>query len=150
MRALQNHEIRNALWIAWIESQPGTEHAHEEGGFVLQESSGTLKVERWQCGTHNEIEVPDHNGGRRNHEIIVASFHTHPNVGPGYQQEPSLTDIRAVGSDPDFAHAEYEGELVISELKVYLVPRSGQVECLGDTQKLLNHPQGGSDGNGNA
>lgn len=122
---------------AWEESQPGTEEAHEEGGFVLRNPDGTLSVERWPSGMQDQILVPPHAGGTRGGLAILATFHTHPNVGPEFDQEPSLTDIRAVRDDPNLRHTEYEGEYVIGRDGVYRIARSGRVEHLGNPAELL-------------
>ena len=101
---------------------------------------GSLTVERWPRGQGNQIGVPPHTGGMRAGRLILATFHAHPNTGPGYLQEPSLTDIRAVRDDPDLRHSGYEGEYVISSTVLYRVLTDGSVEQLGDTRKWLNIP----------
>ncbi len=68
---------------------------------------------------------------------IVASFHTHPNTGPGFLQEPSETDKRAVRDDPDLKGAAYEGELVISADWIYLIAPNGRVTVSGHTWDIL-------------
>ena len=137
MSVLDNDQVRGFLRAAWSDSQPGTPGSHEEGGFVLINNDGTLTVERWPRGQQDRIEVPNHSGGRRSGMIIVASFHTHPNPGLEFQQEPSLTDIRAVRYDPDLGHPEFEGEYVIASDHLYRVLRDGTVEDLGITRALL-------------
>jgi len=122
---------------AWEDSRAGTEDEHEEGGFVLQEADGSLSVERWPCGQQNRMVVPSHVGGMRGGKRLIATFHTHPNPGPRYEQEPSLTDIRAVRDDPDLRHAEYEGELVISAETVYQICPDGTVETVGISEDIL-------------
>src|SRR5262245_21479728 len=102
-----DNAIRELLRQAWQESDAGTERAHEEGGFVLRDEDGKLSVDRWPKGAQNEIVVPPHAGGRRLGRLILATFHTHPNPGADFQQEPSLTDIRAVCGDPDLGHPEF-------------------------------------------
>lgn len=67
----------------------------------------------------------------------MATFHTHPNTGPDYLQEPSLTDRRAVMDDPDFRVPGYFGEFVISAEKVYLIKPAGDVEEVMQTEDLL-------------
>ena len=114
MGVVSDQHVRDALRQAWVESFPGTANAHEEGGFVVQMEGGSLAVERWPQGSKREITVPAHSGGRFGGQLIVATFHTHPNPGSDFQQEPSLTDIRAVRDDPELRHVEFEGELVIS------------------------------------
>jgi hypothetical protein len=135
---LDDAGVRRLLRQAWEESRPGTNEAHEEGGFVLRNPDGSLAVERWPRGLQNQIDVPPHPGGNRAGLKIVATFHTHPNPGPGYQQEPSLTDVRAVSEDPDLRHPEYEGEYVIATERLYRILPAGGVEDLGPTGDLLN------------
>jgi hypothetical protein len=134
---LDHDSVRGFLLQAWLESQPGTTTAHEEGGFVLRNADGSLGVERWSRGAQNEILVPPHPGGKRGDLPIVATFHTHPNPGSDYQQEPSLTDIRAVRDDLDLSQPDYEGEYVISREWIYRIQKNGQVESVGETKTLL-------------
>jgi hypothetical protein len=138
VNVLNDASIRDQFRQAWLDSQPDTVDAHEEGGFILQQADGSLITERWPGGAKKQIYVPPHPGGMRGNLRIVATFHTHPNSGPNYQQEPSLTDIRGVQYDPDLSHAEYEGEYVISLALVYLIHRDGRVETVGDSKGLLN------------
>jgi len=137
MRVLDDAEIRRLLRQAWGDSRAGTPEGHEEGGFVLRAADGSLAVERWPRGISDEIVVPAHPGGRRNGLLILATFHTHPNLDPVYQQEPSLTDIRAVRLDSDLSHPEYEGEYVISQETLYLIRKDGSVEVVGPTPQVL-------------
>src|SRR5437879_10556221 len=113
MNVVDDPAIRSQWRQAWEDSAPGTREAHEAGGFVLSFSDGRLTVKRWPRGAQDEIEIPPHPGGRRGEAVIRASFHTHPNPGPDYQQEPSPTDIRALRFDRDLQHAEYDGEYII-------------------------------------
>ena len=140
MLLLDDDRICNLIRHAWQESQPGTNGAHEEGGFVVRDTDGSLRVERWPTGAQNEILVPPHPAGKRDHRVIVLTFHTHPNPGVEFQQEPSLTDIRAVCNDPHLAHPEYEGEIVIAAESIYLIRRTGEVEVIGDTNAVLKIP----------
>jgi hypothetical protein len=68
---------------------------------------------------------------------IVASFHTHPNTGADFLQEPSETDKRAVRDDPDLKGADYVGEFVIAQGTIYLIAPNGQVREVADTQALF-------------
>jgi hypothetical protein len=137
MSALDDEWICAQLRQAWLDSQPGTEAAHEEGGFIVRADGGALTVEPWPRRGENQITVPPHPGGLFGGKRIVATFHTHPNTGPEYQQEPSLTDIRAVRRDPDLRHAEYEREFVISREVLYRIHPDGTVEDLGSMTDLL-------------
>jgi len=134
---LKDSKVLDAIWQAWRDSVPGTADAHEEGGFVLRDSDGSLSVERWPRGVQDRIEVPPHPGGRVGEKVIAASFHTHPNPPPDYQQEPSLMDIRAVRDDPNLGHPEYDGELVISQEMTYRIKPDGTVEELGASAWLF-------------
>jgi hypothetical protein len=138
LKLLDDSTIREGLKLAWLQSQPGSTTPHEEGGFIVQASEGSLAIERWPTGILNKIEVPDHSEGRYRGNLIVATFHTHPNSGPAFQQQPSLTDIRAVRLDPDLRHFEYAGEFVISVAVLYQILPDGVVLELGDTRALLN------------
>lgn len=137
MSVLNDNTIRDLFLRAWRESQPGTADAHEEGGFVLRNVDGSLIVERWPRGAQNEILVPLHAGGKRGDLLIVATFHTHPNPGAEFQQEPSLTDIRAVRGDPDLSHSDYEGEYVIASEWIYCIHKNGRIEAVGETKVVL-------------
>jgi hypothetical protein len=134
---LDDDTIRGLILRAWLDSEPGTDGPHEEGGFVLRSADGALSVERWPRGARNQIFVPPHPGGNRGGLAIVATFHTHPNPGREYQQEPGLTDIRAVRNDPDLSHPEYEGEYVIATESIYRIERNGRTSTVGDTKVLL-------------
>lgn len=137
MSVLDNDSLRGQLLNAWLESEPGTPLAHEEGGFILKDSAGMLCVERWPRGAQNEIFVPSHPDGKRGDLLIVATFHTHPNPGADFQQEPSLTDIRAVRGDANLVHSEYEGEFVIASAQIYWIRKNGNVEIVGKTATIL-------------
>ena len=114
--------VRAALRQAWEDSQPGLTGSHEEGGFILRDSSGNLTVERWPHGQHNAIVVPPHPDCRINDQDIVATFHSHPNTGSDYLQEPGETDKRAVRDDPHLKGAFYEGEFVLSAQTINRIP----------------------------
>lgn len=43
---LNDPAVRAALRQAWEDSQPGLTGSHEEGGFILRDSSGNLGVKR--------------------------------------------------------------------------------------------------------
>jgi len=72
--------------------------------------------------------------------IIVASFHTHPNTGTDFLQEPSETDKRAVRDDPDLKGAAYVGEFVIARETIYLITPDGQVREVADPHALFAQP----------
>lgn len=137
LSVLDDAAIRGLFLRAWHESQPGTAAAHEEGGFVFRNADGSLGLERWPVGSQNQILVPPHADGRSGDRLIVATFHTHPNPGSDYQQEPSLTDIRGVRDDPDLSNPDYEGEYVISTDRIFVIRKTGRVELVGETNAIL-------------
>jgi hypothetical protein len=93
---LRNSAVVAELKRAWQDSEPNVSGGHEEGGFIVVDDPGVLGVVRWEKGAQNEIALPQHRNCLANGEAIVASFHTHPNTGADFQQEPSLTDVPCV------------------------------------------------------
>lgn len=138
MTVLDKLVVRRALMQAWQDSQPGFTGRHEEGGFILKDANGNLQIQRWPKGAQNEIFVPPHPDGKRGNKNIVATFHTHPNTGEDFLQEPSLTDIRAVRDDPDLKTNVYEGEYVITQDKIYRIDKMGDVSVVGNTQEIFS------------
>ena len=134
---LENPLILSELKLAWIDSEPGGSGGHEEGGFIVADDSGNLIVVRWGKGLQNEIVLPQHRNCFIDGKNIVASFHTHPNTGKDFQQEPSLTDIRAVTDDFDLKGEFYLGEFVISEQNIYLIEPLGDYHVIGATKVIF-------------
>jgi hypothetical protein len=135
---LNNFSVCAELRQAWVDSNPGVTGGHEEGGFILKDSAGNFSVVRWTVGNQNSIVVPSHSQCKIKGDEIVASFHTHPNTGENFLQEPSETDKRAVRDDPDLKGNYYVGELVISQAKIYLIAPNGQVTEVGDRSIVIN------------
>lgn len=133
----QDIDIRAELRKAWEDSQSGVIGGHEEGGFILLDVSGKLNVSRWIKGAQNSIILPSHLNCKFEDNEIIASFHTHPNTGSNYLQEPSETDKRAVRNDPDLKGERYEGEFIISHEKVYLISPNGQMNEVGTREEIL-------------
>jgi hypothetical protein len=134
---LENESVLVELKKAWIDSEPAISGGHEEGGFIIADDSGNLTVVHWEKGWQDEIVLPPHKNCFIDGKDIIASFHTHPNTGKGFQQEPSLTDIRAVGDDFDLKGEYYLGELVISEQNIYLIEPAGDFHVIGATKVIL-------------
>ncbi len=122
---------------AWLDSEPNVSGGHAEGGFIVVDDSEFLSIVRWEKGTQNEILLPPHRNCFVNGKDIVASFHTHPNTGADFQQEPSLTDIRAVRDDFDLKGEFYLGEFVISQENVYLIEPSGLFNEIVKTEEIF-------------
>ena len=134
---LSNANVRSALQQARTDSSAGVTGGHEEGGFIVKNANQNLSVVRWQKGSQDTIEVPPHPDCKIDNLEIVASFHTHPNTGSDYLQEPSETDKRAVRDDPDLKGEEYVGEFVITQAVIYLVITTGQVREMDDPQSVF-------------
>ena len=132
-----NKLILSELNRAWLDSEPGESGGHEEGGFVVINDLRDLTVVRWDKGLQNEIVLPPHKNCFVDGKDIIVSFHTHPNTGRDFQQEPSLTDIRAVSDDFDLKSEFYLGELVISEQNIYLIGPVGDYHIIGVTELIL-------------
>jgi hypothetical protein len=137
LRLLSNPTIRAALKQAWEDSEPGATGGHEEGGFIVRDLAGDLEVVRWPKGEQNSILLPLHPNCKVGNNDIIATFHTHPNTGSDYLQEPSETDKRAVRDDPNLKGKFYEGEYVISQEKIYLIAPNGQVSEVADAGEIL-------------
>jgi hypothetical protein len=133
---LSNPNVRSALKQAWMDSNPGLTGGHEEGGFVVK-SADEISVVRWPKGSQDSIQIPLHADCLIDGLEIVASFHTHPNTGSDYLQEPGETDRRAVRDDSDLKSEDYVGEFVVSEAVIYLITPAGQVRELDDTQTVF-------------
>ncbi|HEX7313646.1 MAG TPA: DUF4329 domain-containing protein [Pyrinomonadaceae bacterium] len=133
----RNSSVVAELKLAWKDSEPDVSGGHEEGGFIVVGDFGILSAVRWGRGTQNEIVLPPHKDCSVSGKAIVATFHTHPNTGADFQQEPSLNDIRAVRDDLDLKGEFYLGEFVVSHENVYLIEPSGRVGVLGRTDELF-------------
>lgn len=134
---LNDPTVRTTLRSAWLDSNPGVVGGHEEGGFILRDSAGILSIVRWPRGELDAITVPPHAGCKLGNGEIIASFHTHPNTGPDYLQEPGETDKRAIRSDPDLKGEFFEGEFVISNELIYRIDRDGEVTEIARTDRLF-------------
>lgn len=134
---LTDSVVLSELRRAWQDFRPGVSGGHEEGGFILRDAAGILSVARWPKGAQDTIILPSRPNCKIGGKDIVASFHTHPNTGSDYLQEPSETDKRAVRDDPDLKGAFYVGEFVIATDKVYHIIPNGQVSEIGNRRDML-------------
>ena len=124
-----------------MESAPGPVGGREQGGFVV-DADGKLSVVRWPAGQARLISfIPPHAGCRVSEGPVVASFHTHPNTGSEYRQEPSRRDVQAVREDAGLKADWYVGEFVIADRSIYLVQPDGEFHELGRRIEFLGgHP----------
>lgn len=135
---LNDLAVRAALKQAWQDSHPGLSGGHEEGGFILRGAKGGLDILRWPKGAQSKIVLPPHPNCKIGEWDIIATFHTHPNTGDDFLQEPGETDRRAVKDDPDLQGMEYEGEFVVSQQVIYLITPTGQVSEVGFTSEIFS------------
>lgn len=136
---LSIYVVSEALRQAWIDSRPGSVGVHEEGGFILRDSLGTIRVSRWPRGTTNEIIVPPHSDCRFDGQAIIASFHTHLNTGRGFRQEPSQMDRWTIRDDANLKGLDYLGEFIISQDALYLVDQQGHVTMVGTHTAMIGN-----------
>lgn len=129
--------MRNGLRQAWLDSQAGLTGGHEEGGFVLSDAAAKINIVRWPRGEQDRIVMPPHAECRLGDTNIIATFHTHPNTGRDYLQEPGESDRLAVRDDPDLKGPAYIGEFVISRDIIYLIEPTGRVVEVGATDEIL-------------
>lgn len=139
---LDDLTIRAALKQAWEGSQPALIGGHEEGGFIFLDKMGNLSVVRWPQGVQNGIILPPHSDCKFGEYDVVATFHTHPNTGSDFLQEPSETDKRAVRDDSDLKGEFYEGEFVVLQDRIYLISPNGQASEVADTWEILGENEG--------
>jgi len=132
---LENATIRRAFRDALLESRPGTKTPIEQGGFIVRDA-GTLRpvVRRLSVGQADSFQIPMCPDGRFHGEEILGSFHTHPNTGPDWQEEPSRQDIRLVTEYPETVGPWH---FVIGQARTYCIANDGAVKILGATDDVL-------------
>ena len=82
---IENAVVLKEIKTAWENSVPSISDGHEEGGFIVIDEFENPSVVRWEKGKQNEIILPAHRNCSINQKEIIASFHTHPNIGKDYQ-----------------------------------------------------------------
>lgn len=132
---LDEATIRSALRDALLDSRPGTKAPIEQGGFIVRDS-GTLRpvVRRLNIGQADSFQIPLCPDGKFQGEQILGSFHTHPNTGPLWQEEPSRQDIRLVTEYPETVGRWH---FVIGPERTYCIVNDGTVRTLGATDDVL-------------
>ena len=100
-------------------------------------AQGEYVIDRWQSGSASKIFASPHPGGKRNNEIIVATFHTHPNTGKSFEQVPNSMDCEIVAEDVDLKTIQYIGEFILSQDHLYLILHDGEYLTLGKREVLL-------------
>jgi hypothetical protein len=99
---LAHVDVIDGLRRAFQESGVGTDNPVEQGGFiVLDYDSGALDVVRLPASGPHSLVYPICADGKFRGNQIVGSFHTHPNTGLGWRQEPSMQDMRLSQEYPE-------------------------------------------------
>lgn len=120
---------------AFLASDVGGNQPTEQGGFILHDrTTGELLVERVPAGGRDSIRFPLCPEGTRHGQEILGTFHTHPNTGAGWVQEPSPQDIKLSKRYPETMGPH---QFVISAELVYHIDCDGTVSQLGPTSRLL-------------
>lgn len=97
--ALENPEIKSEIDRAWNDSQAGSyESRHEEGGWLISNDAGDVRLARVPAGERAGISPPPPELGPGEH--VEAFVHTHPNPPVDersrlWEQGPSPADKRA-------------------------------------------------------
>jgi proteasome lid subunit RPN8/RPN11 len=132
---LKNANVRSGLKKAAQDSDIGGKNPVEQGGFIIEDrKTCELSVERWPQGKGASMQPPISKDGTHNGKKIVASFHTHPNVGPGWKQGPSNADVNFVKNHPKTAGNDH---FVVSKETVYHIDSKGNVSEAGKTSEVL-------------
>ncbi len=123
---------------AFDESDVGGSRPAEQGGFLVRDpQSGMMRAARLPASGRDSLAYPLCADGRYQGQDIVGSFHTHPNLGPEWRQEPSPQDIRL---SKDYPETMGLHQFVISRETIYHIDNDGLVAALGRTAELLNLP----------
>lgn len=127
--------VIDQLRRAYHESGVGTHRPIEQGGFIVRDpASGVAKVIRLPARDRDSLAYPICADGMYQGRQIIGSFHTHPNTGTEWRQEPSAQDIRL---SLDYSETMGPHQFVIAREKIYHIDNDGVVTEMGPTQQLL-------------
>jgi hypothetical protein len=120
---------------AYEDSDVGTDNPIEQGGFIVRDStSGALEIIRLPASGRNLLIYPICADGIYRGKHIVGSFHTHPNTGPEWRQQPSSQDVRLSKECPETMGAH---QFVIAKETIYHIDNDGVISEMGLTRRLL-------------
>ena len=120
---------------AFEESDAGKSIAREQGGFLVRDpQTGSFAVVRLPSSQRDRLEYPICPNGLFQGREIVGSFHTHPNTGREWRQEPGRQDIRLSIEYPETMGPH---QFVISRETTYHIDNEGVVSKCGKTAELL-------------
>jgi hypothetical protein len=132
---LAHAEVIDGMRLAYEDSRVGTDNPIEQGGLIVRNStSGALEIVRLPPSGRDQLVYPICADGMYRGKQIVGSFHTHPNTGPEWRQQPSSQDVRLSQEFPETMGAH---QFVIAEETIYHIDNDGVVSELGLTRILL-------------
>ena len=132
---LSDQTVLAGLRRAFDESDVGGSHPIEHGGFLVRDSqTEAFMVVRLPSSESDSLAYPICADGQFHGHEIVGTFHTHPNTGQDWRQEPSPQDIRLSKEYPETMGSH---QFVISREKIYLINNDGLVTSCGGTAELL-------------
>ncbi len=136
LRDLLGHQsVIAGMRQAYVESDVGGSRPSEQGGFVVRDSqSGLITVIRLPSSARDSLSYPLCPNGLYQGQEIIGSFHTHPNVGKEWRQEPSPQDIRL---SKDYPETMGTHQFVISRETIYHIDNDGLVTVVGRTAEVL-------------
>ena len=124
-----------AMRQAVEESDVGGSQPREQGGFLVRDpSTGAFAVARLSSSERDSLAYPICADGLFLGQEIVGTFHTHPNTGHEWRQEPSPQDIRLSKEYPETMGPH---QFVISRETIYHIDNDGLVSAWGRTAELL-------------
>ena len=120
---------------AYVESDVGGSQPQEQGGFLVRNiQTGSPTVTRLPSSARDSLSYPLCPDGLYQGQQILGSYHTHPNTGKEWRQEPSPQDIRLSKEYPETMGLH---QFVISRENIYDIDNDGQVTIVGRTIELL-------------
>lgn len=131
---LADLNVQNGLRQAWEDSNDGGANDHEEGGYIVRDSDSTLDIVRLPEGEEDSMEPDLYPSGEIDGKEIVGFFHTHPNTGTEFQDEPSDADIGFTTDNPETVGGNH---FVITPNDVYHIDDTGNVETVGALNEVI-------------
>ena len=120
---------------AFVESDVGGWRPREQGGFLIRDAhTRFITVIRLPASAHDSLRFPLCANGLFEDNLIVGSFHTHPNTGSEWRQEPSPQDILLSKEYPETMGPH---QFIVSREIFYHVNNDGLVTEIGRTAEVL-------------
>ncbi len=131
---LASRSVISEMRQAYVASDVGGLHPTEQGGFLVRDAQANFTAIRLPASASDSLSFPLCSNGLFQGQEIVGSFHTHPNAGPEWRQEPSPQDIRLSKEYPETMGVH---QFVISREDFYHIDNDGLVTVVGRTAEVL-------------